>query len=266
MSTLVKQENTIPVVEGYSEDQIILIRDTICKGANPEELQLFINVAKKTQLDPFSKQIHAVKRWNKFLGREEMAIQIGIDGYRSIADRTGAYAGSSDPEFTFEGKSKLPISAKVTVQKIVQGTVCNFTSTVYWDEFFPGPKLGYMWQKMPRHMLSKVAEANALRKAFPGQFAGTYIPEEMERADAEVQEEVEARKVVTQTPDWGDRSEVIDSLKVLAGKATEGLSVNEKGQWMERTMGVQSFKDLSKKEVKELKEIAARIESEAAAS
>jgi len=260
MSNIVTQENNLPVVEGYSEDQIVLIRDTICKGATPDELMLFMSVAKKTQLDPFSRQIHAVKRWNKNLGREEMAIQIGIDGYRSIADRTGAYAGSSDPEYRFEGQSKIPVSAKVTVKKIVQGHSCEFTATAYWEEFYPGPKQGYMWGKMPRHMLAKVAEANALRKAFPGQFAGTYIPEEMERADAEVKDYENARRIVNTTPDWGDRQDVIDSIKTLAANATEGFSITQKGEWMEETMGVSSFKELTKKDVKQLKEIATKIQ------
>lgn len=266
MTDVIKIENGMPVVSGYSESQIILIRDTICKDATPDELLLFMSVAKKTNLDPFSKQIHAVKRWNSQLQRNEMSIQIGIDGYRSIADRTGAYAGSSDPEFTFQGQNKLPVSAKVTVKKIVQGVACDFTATVYWDEFFPGPKQGYMWNKMPRHMLSKVAEASALRKAFPGQFAGTYIPEEMERADAEVHEEKEAVRISTQTPDWGDRQPVIDSIQVLAAKATEGMTLPQKAEFMKVKMGVTNFKDLKLKEVKELKEIANRIRETEAVS
>jgi RecT family len=39
-----------------------------------------------------------------------------------------------------------------------------------------------MWQKMPHLMLSKTAEALALRCAFPAELAGVYVVEELEQA------------------------------------------------------------------------------------
>jgi len=129
------------------------------------------------------KQIHAVKRWNAKLGRDEMTVQVGIDGYRLIADRTGLYAGNDEAIFDREPK---PTKATVTVYKIVQGQRCAFTATARWSEYYPGDKQGFMWNKMPCVMLGKVAETLALRKAFPAELSGLYTQEEMDQADKEV--------------------------------------------------------------------------------
>ena len=173
--------------------KIDLLKATIAQGATDDELKMFINVCTGMGLSPFLKQVHMVKRWNSKLGREVASIQVGIDGFRSIAENTGAYAGNDDPKMGVEkeveyqqgqlkNKMFVPSTATVTVYKIVQGVKCEFTATARWEEFYPGDKMGFMWKKMPNVMLGKCAEAQALRKAFPKVLGGVYAPEEMDQA------------------------------------------------------------------------------------
>lgn len=167
----------------WTPDQVELVKRTICKGASDDELKLFIHVAQRTGLDPFARQIYAMKRKNNKTNREEMSIQVGIDGFRLIADRTGQYAGSDDPIVDDE---KEPNKATVTVYKLMGGQRCPFTATARWSEYYPGDAFGFMWRKMPCLMLGKVAEALALRKAFPAELSGLYTADEMAQAETNV--------------------------------------------------------------------------------
>jgi hypothetical protein len=108
-----------------------------------------------------------------------MTVQVGIDGFRLVADRTGAYAGNDDPVYDDESK---PQKATVAVYKIVGGMRCPFTATARWSQYYPGDKQGFMWNKMPHLMLGKCAEALALRKAFPAELSGLYTDDEMAQA------------------------------------------------------------------------------------
>ena len=113
----------------------------------------------------------------------------GIDGFRAIADRSGCYAGSSEPVFrgTIEwpykgGKRIVPEYAQVTVWKIVANHKGAFTGEARWVEFVPDENNAFMWAKMPRHMLAKCAEAQALRKAFSLQLGSMPFSADARRA------------------------------------------------------------------------------------
>ncbi len=115
------------------------------------------------------------------------------------------------------------VCAKVTVFKRAAGEWFSFSETAYWEEFAPlvtkgdaeewvdtgnvyppghkkagkpvmrkqqiGPTRLVLdpskdgWRKMPRLMIEKCAEAKALRRGWPDDFAGTYAEGELDRAE-----------------------------------------------------------------------------------
>jgi phage recombination protein Bet len=183
--------------QDYSQEKVNLIKQLVAKDCTDLELELFLYTCRKTGLDPLARQIYAIKRGGK------MSIQTGIDGYRVIADRTGLLAGISDPIHTEPEGGKYPLTATVTVRKVIPNGIADFTATARWGEYNAG---GPMWQKMPFLMLGKCAEALALRKAFPADLSGVYTAEEMAQAgpdDSEQRDavfaEVERQKTATNT-------------------------------------------------------------------
>lgn len=192
MSNIVTQSSQNQLQEIVPLSKKELLRDMICKGASDNELQLFMDICNKTGLDPFSKQCWAVKRWDKSLGREVMAFQTGVDGFRVIANRSNKYSGQVGPFWCGEDgkwhdvwlKNTPPIAAKVGVLrtdfKEPLWAVAKFTSYAATSR---DGKLTQFWSKMPDLMIAKVAECLALRKAFPQDLSGIYSSEEMEQAE-----------------------------------------------------------------------------------
>lgn len=155
--------------------------DNFGKQRPDEDMLLFLYVAKRTGLDPLTKQIYAIYRFNTKVGRETMTMQASIDGMRLVAQRTKGYAGQDDVVFDDETK-KQPGKASVTVYKLMGGQRVSFTASARWSEYCQTNKAGMptaMWAKMPYLMLGKCAEALALRKAFPNELSGIYAAEEM---------------------------------------------------------------------------------------
>lgn len=172
----------------FSNEQIRLLGETVAKGCDQDELAFFLQVAKLKRLDPFTGQIHVVKRWDSQAGKEKITIQTGVDGYRVIASRTGELAGIDDPEYDAE-EEEHPKWAKVTVYRYGRGNEkVPYRATARWSEYVQMKKDGNpnsMWKKMPYLMLGKVSESLALRKAFPDELSGMYTNEEMDQADNE---------------------------------------------------------------------------------
>jgi phage recombination protein Bet len=150
-------------------ERLDLLKKNYAPKASDLELALYADVSEKLGLLPQAKQIYAVSRWNKRDGRYEMTIQISIDGYRLIAQRSGQYAGTDAPLWCgADGQwtdvwlsTEPPEAARVLV----------------WRKDAPRPTVGQVmrrefkqdtkfWADMPANQLAIAAERQALRKAF----------------------------------------------------------------------------------------------------
>ena len=173
--------------QSLTREQVDLLKDTMCKGATDAEIALFVQICNRTQLDPFSRQIFAIKRWDSKLKRDVMQTQTSIDGFRLSAARTGEHVGTDDAVYDAED-ADYPLWASVTVYRFVKGQRAPYTAKARWNEYVQTMKDGgvtSMWRKMPYLMLGKCAEALALRKAFPAELSGLYTSDEMGQADNE---------------------------------------------------------------------------------
>lgn len=112
-----------------------------------------------------------------------------IDDARKRGMKNGVI-GKSAPVYTYK-KDKPETgenieTCEITIKRIVNNHVGEFTALVYFDEYTKGRDL---WKTKPRTMIAKVAEMHALRMACPEDLSQMYVEEEFEK-----EEEITSRR------------------------------------------------------------------------
>jgi phage recombination protein Bet len=198
--------------EWTSEQSLVLKQSGIDDDVTRAELQGFLHLCQRTGLDPFSRQIYLIGRWDKRAGRKVFTPQTGIDGYRVVANRatvqTNGTIGYEDTLWCGKDgqwrdawlSDEPPAAAKVVVLRDGQ----RFPAVAGYREYVQTTRDGSpagLWAKMPAGQLAKCASALALRMAFPHDLAGVYTAEEMAQADNPAPEERHLRTVRQGEPD-----------------------------------------------------------------
>lgn len=197
---------TMGALVPFHDKQLALIRKTVAKDCDAAEFDWAIEICKGLRLDPLRRQIYFFVFHKDKPDKRQMIPVVAIGGYRSIAERTGTYRPGRthtviDDKLIDAATNPRGIShAEATVYKHMHGEWHEIVETAYWDEFAPlkevwgedrrptgkfvlDPKKEG-WHRMPRVMIEKCAEAKALRRGWPDDFAGTYAEGEIDRAEA----------------------------------------------------------------------------------
>lgn len=231
----------------WNDDKIDLVRSTIMDSkANTNEANLFAHICQQTGLDPFSRQIYALR-----LKGNKLSFLTSVDGFRVVAQRSKDYAGQDGPHWCGDDgvwkdvwlETSPPRAAKVGVFR--KGFEQAIYAVARFDEYKGNSPI---WGKMPALMIAKCAECLALRRAFPNDLSGIYGEDEMDQARKEVENEVrdatEGPKegVATQTGDANkdltavlenrepDMGEVTPQEPEMAAEAVTGDVVNPDGE------------------------------------
>lgn len=191
--------------------QVALVQQTIAKDCNNDEFNLFCEVARGKGLDPFLGQIIPMVFSKDNADKRKLTIIISRDGQRVIAQRCGDYRPASKTPVYDLDKALMSatnplglVSATVYLWKQDQrsGDWFEVAGQAFWEEFAPlkdewvydketnkrkpSGKLTLdssgNWSRMPRLMIAKCAEMQALRAGWPEQFTGLYDEAEMDRA------------------------------------------------------------------------------------
>jgi phage recombination protein Bet len=140
------------------------LKATVAQGLSDAEFALFAEHCKGTGLNPFKKEVWAIKAGGR------LQIMTGLQGYLSIANSHPQYDGMEVEVDNDEKPTKAICRVYRKDRKFPAEGVALFKE---YGKSTP------IWQQMPRVMLTKVAKSIALREAFPQELNGTYTAEEM---------------------------------------------------------------------------------------
>lgn len=162
-----------------------------------QEAMMFLSLCRFQKLNPFVRDAYCIKYGNS----DPATLVIGKDVYTKRAEQNPKFNGMEHGvivltangevkeragSFYVKGKEELVGGwAKV----YIKGRDVPQYDTVTFTEYAGYKKDGSLnsnWSKRPGTMIEKVAIMHALRNAFPNDFQGLYIREEMENGDLKV--------------------------------------------------------------------------------
>lgn len=202
-----------------------IITNYILNGSNnpvlPSEMAKTIMTCAARKLDPFAGDVHILPHWDKDTGTTKLSVSPSIDFYQRRAMAHPRYAGIRDGVVVMangvltkkNGCAVYPELNEVLIGGWAEVFVQGFEKSVYVEvslsEYSTGRAL---WRSKPATMINKVAKAQALRKAFPDEFMGTYEPAELGLEEPEEQYErpQEAQEPMDREEAWSPEEQAYE--------------------------------------------------------
>lgn len=148
------------------------------QSANELDIAYCLEIARQFNLNPITKQIFFVPRRAKNdngVWIEKVEPLVGRDGFLAIAHKTGEFGGIQTKSFIKEvpklvnGKWQMQSDLVAVCEVFKKGCEKPFAVEVAYGEYVQTTRDGnptQFWQNKPETMIKKVAESQALRKAF----------------------------------------------------------------------------------------------------
>jgi len=182
------------LIEFSNEQKQIIKNQFFPQSATKEDMIYCMNIAKNIGLNQILKEIYFIPRKSKHNGQwiEKVEPMLGRDSYVKVAHSTGKFGGIETTS-KIEDVPTLENGVWVTHKDLVAtckvwrtDTEIPFTVTVRYSEYVQKKNDGSItkfWNEKPDTMLKKVAESQALRKAFS--INGAYSMDEIEYIDTD---------------------------------------------------------------------------------
>lgn len=183
------------------------IRERLCPNATDSELALCVELCNRQHLNPFTQDVYLVK-----YGNAPASIITNYQVFNRRANKQPNYGGIDSGVVVLRDGEVVKKKGSAVYKMIGEQLIGGWAEVAFTD----GKKPAYVelaltdystgksnWAKMPGVMIDKCAKAAAWRLAYPGEFRGMYVSEEMDQAQPqprEVAAEVEAPKPVDLQP------------------------------------------------------------------
>lgn len=168
------------------------IRERLCPNATDSELALCVELCNRQHLNPFTQDVYLVKYDNA-----PASIITNYQVFNRRANKQPNYGGIDSGVVVLRDGKVVKKKGSAVYKIIGEQLIGGWAEVKFTDGKIPAyAELALTdystgksnWAKMPGVMIDKCAKAAAWRLAYPGEFRGMYVSEEMDQAQPQPRE------------------------------------------------------------------------------